>query len=219
VGWIPAQTTLPIEEVVTMALVYKICPRCGSSNSLVWKSVKYPDWLASPENHDKGTTPDFRCRDCGFSWSKKQLIHDAYGKIRSLKVTIGGHTSGYQHVLIDFTQNRLLWSCRQHQEETTRSSIISDIQVVQVRESLIAVNLLNWKNEYQNTGLASSTHWNLQIETDETMIEKHGHDAYPAEWSRFENMISAIIERPFGLHDPNNPKSGLGISDSQLEHD
>lgn len=88
-----------------MAINYKICPKCGSKDS-VKILYGYPNekgiMLEAAGKAKLGgclvldVAPEYHCKNCQYEWDKEGAIYHAYGKIKGLNISIGGYHQGHQ---------------------------------------------------------------------------------------------------------------------------
>lgn len=141
--------------------------------------------------------PEYFCNDCGHEWNRGQAIDEAYGKIKTIKASVGGYFGGYYDVTVDLNNLQTTWSFNEGETQKTskRSIQVSTLQAF--IEKLKMVNLLNWKANYTEVGVCDGTHWSVEIFTAERTIKKYGDNMFPLEWEPFCKAIGRITNRKF----------------------
>ena len=84
-----------------MAIIYKRCTKCGSMNSAKI-ALGLPNYELFQEPLAGKVNPEYFCNDCGYEWNREQAIDEAYGKIKTIKASVGGYFGGYYDVTVDF---------------------------------------------------------------------------------------------------------------------
>ena len=140
---------------------------------------------------------DHRCNDCGHEWNREQAIDEAYGKIKTIKASVGGYFGGYYDVTVDFNNLQTTWSFNEGETQKTSKRSIQVSTAQAFIEKLKMVNLLNWKAKYIEAGVCDGTHWSVEIFTAERIIKKYGDNMFPLEWELFCKSIGRITNRKF----------------------
>ena len=179
-----------------MAIIYKKCTKCGSMNSAKI-ALGLPNNEICQDTVARKVNPEYFCNDCGHKWSREQAIDEAYGKIKTIRASVGGYFGGYYDVTVDFDNLQTIWSFNEGEAQKTskRSIKVSTLQAF--IEKLKMVNLLNWKAKYTEAGVCDGTHWSVEIVTVERTIKKYGDNMFPLEWELFCKAIGRITNRKF----------------------
>ena len=189
-----------------MAISYKKCPKCGSTNSVrivhsmpsyeLYQQaqagkVKLGSYLLEPGN------PEYICKDCEHEWNRVRAIDKAYRKIKAIKASVGGYFGGYYDVTIDLRNLETTWNFQEGgTEETSKKSIRASTAEAFIEELKI-LNLLNWKAKYIELGVCDGTQWSVQILTEGRSIKKYGDNEFPEEWDLFCRLIRQVTNRKF----------------------
>lgn len=183
-----------------MALTYKQCPNCGSKNviKIIYGMPTYE--LAQEAEQGKVKLggyeliigcPELVCTDCSHEWNKQQIIDDAYGRIKSIKASVGGLFAPSYEVVLDFQNMQLIWTVEKDEKRESNSKSIAEHDVKELIELLKMTNILDWQDKYINPDIFDGMQWSLDIETDGQIIHKYGSNKYPKEWKAFCKLIKA----------------------------
>jgi hypothetical protein len=141
--------------------------------------------------------PEYFCKDCEHEWNRKQVIDEAYCKVKAIKASVGGYFGGYYEVMIDLANLKTTWSFNSDGENETVNKSIKPQTAGEFRNQLKIVNLLNWKSKYIEPGVCDGTHWSVEITTDGRTIRKSGDNKFPDEWDLFSLAIRSITRKRF----------------------
>lgn len=187
-----------VKEVSGVARIFKRCTKCGSMNSAKIKiTLGLPNYELFQEPEAGEVNTDYRCNDCGHEWNREQAIDEAYGKIKTIKASVGGYFGGYYDVTIDLNNLQTTWSFNEGETQKTSKRSIQVSTLQDFIEKLKMVNLLNWKAKYTEVGVCDGTHWSVEIFTVERTIKKYGDNRFPQEWELFCKAIGRITNRKF----------------------
>jgi len=189
-----------------MAMNYKKCPRCGSRNAIkiIYGLPHYEMFLKEERGEIKlggccfsDFSPEYYCKDCEHEWNKKESIDNAYGKIKGIKISVGGFFSGYSEVDIDFESRKLKWNHRgarneEHFEKTVRKS-----SIYRLIEGMKKARLLNWKSKYIEPGVCDGTQWEVEIIEEGRILKKYGDNKFPKKWDEFCKVLKRISGKNF----------------------
>jgi len=190
-----------------LTINYKKCPKCGSENVI---PIAYG--LPGPELFKKAEAgkvklggcciednfPEYYCNDCEHEWNKKEVIDNEYSKIKGIKASVGGYFGPSYLVVIDLEGLNTNWI---HWEEGKEIETYQKKITVETAASFIdqlkSVNLLKWKETYENPGILDGTGWEIEIYTKGRDLYKSGDNAFPDHWDAFCSIISEIVGREF----------------------
>lgn len=186
-----------------MAISYRRCPKCNSTDTmpilygepaeylgLYDKKVKHGGCMISPDN------PEYYCDACENEWTKKQAIDAAYAKIKEIHAEVGGFTGDSYIAEIDLAGRKGSWKKYRYSEETF-SRTIDDKEVADFICQLKMIDFLNWKSSYVEPDILDGTQWNIVVIREGRTIKKYGSNKYPLGWECFCEMISKITMNEF----------------------
>jgi len=93
-----------------MAINYKKCSNCGSTNVLgiLYGMPTHEAFLKAEAGEIKlggccitDSDPEYYCKDCEHEWDKQQAIDYAYNQMELLIASVGGYFGGYYEVEIN----------------------------------------------------------------------------------------------------------------------
>ena len=189
-----------------MAINYKICPKCGSKDS-VKILYGYPTgegiMLATAGKVKLGGCmlpldyrPEYHCNNCEYQWDREEAIYYAYGKIKGLNISIGGFQQGHQEIYIDLKTGEFKYS-HSIEEESFFITLYPDV-IEDFIDKLIETNLLNWKRNYYDNDILDGTQWEIEIIRDGRNFKRYGNNNYPKEWERLCKLIGETAGRHIG---------------------
>lgn len=190
-----------------MPILFKRCPRCGSKNSvkIIYGMPSYELFQEAEVGKVKlggccitEGASEYFCKDCEHEWNRGDAIDAAYGKIKTIKASVGGYFGGYYNVDIDLLNLKTTWN---HwgggDEEETVHKTIRTVTAKKFTEQLKVIDLLSWKSKYIMPGVCDGTQWSVEIGTDVRTIKKYGDNMYPLEWDMFCRIIRELTRKEF----------------------
>ena len=189
-----------------MAINYKKCPNCGSTNVLgiLYGMPTHEAFLKAEAGEIKlggccitGSDPEYYCKDCEHEWDKQQSIDYAYNQMELLITSVGGYFGGYYEVEINLISRELTWKHSGGGNEETYRKVLRNTTTDKLIEELKLIELLNWKSVYVDPHILDGTQWSIEIVRKGRNIKKHGSNMYPDGWERFCEIIRKISGRKF----------------------
>jgi len=189
-----------------MAINYKKCPNCGSTNVLgiLYGMPTHEAFLKAEAGEIKlggccitGNDPEYFCKDCENEWDKRQVVDHAYNQINAINASVGGYFEGCYEVKIDFKNSNLKWKHFSEGFEEAFDKNIGIEEVMNFVEELKNIGFLNWKQKYVDPHTLDGTQWSVEIVREGRNINKHGSNLYPEGWDRFCKAICHISGRNF----------------------
>lgn len=188
-----------------MAINYKICPKCGSKDS-VKILYGYPNGEAimlEAEGKMKlggclitDINPEYFCKDCENEWDREEAIDYAYSKIIGFNLSFGGYFQGFYEIKIDFNLMRVTYSHSLEQREPLTKNVSPEL-LEEFIERLKDINFLNWRSRYVDPDVLDGSEWQIEIIREGRNLRKYGINSYPDEWEDFCKAIEKISEKKF----------------------
>jgi hypothetical protein len=189
-----------------MAIRYKKCPNCGSTNVLeiIYGMPTHEAFLQEEAGEIKlggccvsmeGNDPEYYCKDCEFEWNKQQAIDYAYDQIEILIASVGGFFNGYYEVEINFKNRELKWN--HSLDELNYFKTLSENAVNKLIEDLKSLKLLNWKTKYLDPHVMEGTQWSIEMVRKGRNLKKYGSNMYPDKWEQFCEIIRDVSGKEF----------------------
>ncbi|MFT9495884.1 hypothetical protein [Anaerosolibacter sp.] len=186
-----------------MAINYKKCPKCNSTNTGVIRYGEPNYMFPVDENIRFGgcsfslDSPSYFCHECNHEWNRDEAINEAYSKIGTIIASVGGYFEGYYTVILDLDNKHVKWSFSLACEEVTTEKSIRTKTVTNFIEDLKSVHFLDWKAKYLDMDICDGTQWSVEIITSEKTIKKYGSNQFPKGWGLFCRGIRRISGKPF----------------------
>lgn len=185
-----------------MAIRYKQCPKCGSSNVLdIMYGMPTMEVFEMYERGEiklggccvTGEDPQYYCRDCENEWDREAAIKHAYRTIRGVNVKIDNDSQGAIEVAIDLEQGTVKWLHNRADGQESGERRLTPKQQALIRKEFRRVNLLNWQTKYVNNDCTNGPNWQLEIMRTGRKLKKSGHHAGPTQWSDFCKVIRQTL--------------------------
>lgn len=189
-----------------MAINYKICPKCGSKDTVkilygypsgegimleAAGKVKLGGCLIDIEY-----SPEYHCNNCENQWDKEEAIYYAYEKIKKINISIGGFHQGHQSLSIDLKTGEIIYSHSIYEGDNLSINLDPDV-LERFKDKLIDTNILNWKRRYDDNEILDGTQWEIELVRAKRNIKRSGSNNYPKEWEQFCKLISEISGKGF----------------------
>lgn len=190
-----------------MAINYKLCPNCGSTNVLgiLYGMPTHEAFLKAEAGEMKlggccitDCDPEYYCKECEHEWDKKQSIDYAYNQIETIIASVGGYFGGYFEVEINLKSRELTWKHFGGGNEESYIKVIRSTTAEKILKELKVIDLLNWKSEYVDQYILDGTQWSIEIVRKGRNIKKHGSNMYPKEWDAFCKLMKNTSGKKFG---------------------
>jgi hypothetical protein len=120
-----------------------------------------------------------------------------YENIKRIEAFIGGYFGTSYTVEVEFERGKITWEASGDDFEPALMIQMDNESMNTFKEAMSKCRILSWKNNYTDPHILDGTQWSLDIEFDDSRIEKSGSNTYPKEWKRFCKVIQKLTGKPF----------------------
>lgn len=186
-----------------MGIMHKKCTRCGSNHSL--KIIYGKDNFDLIKDNENGkirlsleekteTSPEYYCKDCQNEWNSNDSINIAYSRVKNIKLLYKNGKLNLK-INVDLKSGTLKYS-KMFKAESTQKHLNSD-EVDTLIRVIKEVDLLNWRNKYENEDTSEKFDWEIEIVTTGKTLKKVGINKHPKEWEALLSGFETITKDKF----------------------